>query len=205
MVEPLNKDDSHSDTDEGYRHSMMLDYDCFDDRMGFIKKVYGILSAQMAVTTAFILFVQLKDEASRLEFMSNTAIWIWPAFFFSITIEIAILCCRNVARKVPLNYIMLLLFTLSFSFIVGWITGGYAPQAVIEAGVATLATTVALTIYALTTKDDYTIMGGLLWILGVGIMMLCLGFTLFGSTSMGNTFLTVLCVVFYGIFLVYDT
>ena len=54
MVEP--KDDyvpllSQEDTNR------ILHYDNFEDRQGFLKKVYGIISGQMTITTAFIVYV----------------------------------------------------------------------------------------------------------------------------------------------------
>ncbi len=102
-----------------------------------------------------------------------------PAFVLSIFIEIAILCCRHLARRVPINYILLLIFTVSFSFIVAFITIPYAPDAVIQAGAATALTTIALTAYALTTKSDMTMYGGALYIFSVAIFMITISFALF--------------------------
>ncbi|MFN9952526.1 MAG: Bax inhibitor-1 family protein, partial [bacterium] len=77
------------------------------------------------------------------------------------------MCCRSVARRVPLNYILLTVFTVSFSFIVAFITVPYTPDVVIQAGAATALTTIALTFYALKTKTDMTMYGGALYILSV--------------------------------------
>ena len=123
----------------------------------------------------------------------------------SIFIEIAILCCRNVARKVPVNYIMLLLFTLAFSFIVAVITVPYSPAIVIQAGAATALTTIALTVYALTTKTDMTFYGGALYILSVAMTMIIVTFSLFSPASLYNPIWCALAVIFYGFFLIYDT
>ena len=182
-----------------------LDYDNFEERQGFLKKVYGIVSAQMTVTAAFITFVQLKDVDEKQAFLANSAFWLVPAFVVSIFIEIAILCCRNVARRVPVNYIMLLVFTLAFSFLVAAVTVPYSPDIVIQAGGATALTTIALTVYALTTKTDMTLFGGALYIFSVAFLMIILTFSLFSPASLYSPFLCALAVVLYGFFLIYDT
>ena len=123
----------------------------------------------------------------------------------SIFIEIAILCCRSVARKVPLNYILLTVFTISFSFIVAFITVPYTPDVVIQAGAATALTTIALTFYALTTKTDMTMYGGALHIFSVALFMIIITFALFSPANYYSPFLTALCVILYGFFLIYDT
>jgi len=61
------------------------------DRLGFIRKVYSILSVQLLVTFGGISYVKLDpqvDEAMR-------PLWGWGlfAFFISFFVEIAIICC----------------------------------------------------------------------------------------------------------------
>ena len=80
------------------------------DRLNFIRKVYGILSVQLTLTAACICAVKLIPGW-------NSGIQaLWPfalgAILISIIVEIALICCRSVARKVPTNYILLLVFTL---------------------------------------------------------------------------------------------
>ena len=80
------------------------------DRLQFIRKVYGILSVQLTLTAACICAVKLIPGW-------NSGIQaLWPfalgAILISIIVEIALICCRSVARKVPTNYILLLVFTL---------------------------------------------------------------------------------------------
>ena len=67
--------------------------------------------------------------------------------------------------QVPSNYIALSIFTLSFSFVVAgscavcydaFSNGG---ELVLCAAVMTFAVTCALTIYAVTTKNDFTMQG----------------------------------------------
>ena len=128
-----------------------------------------------------------------------------PAFIFAIVIEIAIVCCRSLARRVPINFILLALFTISFSFIVAFCTVPYDAAAVIQAGGATALTTIALTVYAWRTEEDHTMCGGMLYILSAAVTMLILSFALFSPATLIIPFLSALVVVLYGLFLVYDT
>ncbi len=130
---------------------------------------------------------------------------LFPTLIFAIVIEIAIVCCRSLARKVPVNFILLALFTFSFSFIVAFCTVPYDAAAVLQSGGATALTTIALTVYAWRTDEDHTMCGGMLYILSAAITMLILTLTLFSPSTLYAPFVCALLVVFYGLFLVYDT
>ena len=73
------------------------------------------------------------------------------------------------------------------------------------AGGMTAAMTVALTIYAFTTKTDFTVCGSLFFCLSIGLLLLCL-FSIFMSfVTWWHPFVSALLVVFYGLYLIYDT
>lgn len=92
----------------------------------------------------------------------------------------------RVSRKVPNNYIILGIFTFCESWIVSYscsiayvLYPGNGGQLVLLAAVLTLAITVALTIYAFTTKTDFTMMGGSLFIFSAVLLVLGLFSMLF--------------------------
>ena len=159
----------------------------------------------MIVTTSFITYVQLFDDVQKQSFAQKY----WPAFIpaliLALAIEIVILCCHSVARKVPVNFILLAIFTISFSFVIGFITLPYSAAEVIQAGGATAITTVALTIYAMTTKHDYTYCGALPWIFTSAFLSIILVFSLLTPASVAAPFFIGLIVIVYGFFLVHDT
>ena len=70
----------------------------------------------------------------------------------SITTMCMIVCCFG--RQVPINFILLTIFTLCEGFMVATITARYDPKTVVTAGLATALTTISLTIYAMFTKVD---------------------------------------------------
>ena len=84
---------------------------------------------------------------------------------------IALLCFPNNCKTVPKNYILLFSFTLCESYLVSICCGMSSPRLVVMAALMTLAITVALTLYAFTTKEDFTVMGGALWIAGCVLML----------------------------------
>ena len=83
------------------------------------------------------------------------------AALVAIVIEIMILCVRRLARKVPINYMLLLMFTLCEAFALSVICSYYSSETTLAAAGTTAAVTVALTAYAMLTKTDFTMMGGI--------------------------------------------
>lgn len=123
---------------------------------------------------------------------------------FSLAIQCVLLCCVNVARKVPVNYILLSTFTFCFTFVVCFITSFYTANSVIMAAAMTAVMTATVTLYAVFTKTDFTVCGSLLYILTAGLFMLVL-FSLFVTfPAWWEPVLSTILVVLYGIYLVYD-
>lgn len=68
----------------------------------------------------------------------------------------------------------------------------------------TLGVTIALTIYAFTTKQDFTMMGGILFVIGAVFFMFGL-FLLFTNIYFLHIIYSALGVILYGVYLIYDT
>ena len=118
---------------------------------------------------------------------------------------IGIVCYKKIAKKVPTNYIFLFMFTLSESYLVSLIASFYDPYIVLAAAVMTLGIVVALTIYAVTTKKDFTMMGGTLFIMLMALMLMGMLMFLVGAkTGIINIVYCTLGVIVYGFYLIYD-
>jgi FtsH-binding integral membrane protein len=74
--------------------------------------------------------------------------------------------------KNPANFILLAIFTFCTSWIVGIICSFSDKTIVLEAAGLTAAVVIGLTIYAFTTKSDFTICGPFIFVLG---MIFCVG------------------------------
>jgi FtsH-binding integral membrane protein len=169
-------------------------------RLGFIRKVYGILAAQLSLTVLLISLAFIKEVAIFLQ--THMAIF-WTCVGMSLVIAIPLICCKNIARKVPTNYILLSLWTLCEGYMLATCASYYDPKVVITAGGLTALVTIALTVYACTTKTDFTFCGGILFVLGALMLGYCIFAFAFGIYL--NAFFCVLGVFLYSIYLIYDT
>ena len=128
----------------------------------------------------------------------------FPLIFIALFVQIAIICCRNCSRKVPTNYALLAIFTLCETWILSYICTFYDKEIVLLSGVLTCAVTCALGGYAMTTKTDFTICGGLIWIMCIVLLFVSLSFMFFTWTVFWHPLVSGLVLIFYGIFLIYD-
>merc|ERR1712083_993626 len=133
-----------------------------NSRAGFVRKVYGILSSQFILTSIFVL-MSLYNHAYKKFTQKNIQVF-YLAFVITMISLYAIACYKDLARRVPINYVLLLLFTLGESYTVSCVTNYYNPETVAIAAVLTASMTFGLTIYAIWNKSkDLTYSGGLLF------------------------------------------
>ena len=67
--------------------------------------------------------------------------------------------------------------------------------------------TIACTLYAFTTKNDFTYGRGMIWVLVMALLMLVLFSTIFAMEGDNKAYncIIALCVVLLGLFLIHDT
>ena len=174
-------------------------------KRGFIIKTYGIVISQLLISLIFISlsFIPSVKENLVLNSDKNPLLSLFFILFTIITISVFIIfsCCRNVARRVPTNYILLFTFTLCMSFYLTILCSHVNPSTVISALILTIGATLGLTIYAYRTQENYSNCGALLFSL---ILISIIGFPLF--LWIGNTiFYCILGIFIYALYLVYDT
>lgn len=130
-------------------------------RGGFIVKIYGILLYQLVITS-LVVFLSLTCPSFKRLLLGS-----YFLYFLSIVAFIACLlspiCYPNIFQKVPSNYIVLTIFTLSYSWYIACITCTYSFGSVMSAIFLTFVTVVSLTIYAKKTEKDFSIRGGSLF------------------------------------------
>lgn len=117
---------------------------------------------------------------------------------------LVLICSRDQAKKVPNNYILLALFTLSDAYIVGFICGFSNPKIVFLAAFFTLAIFFALTLYACTTKSDFTMMGGSLAMFSMLLFVFGI-FLMFTNNNLMHLIYASLSAVMFGFYILYDT
>ena len=107
---------------------------------------------------------------------------------------------------VPINYILLLVFTFATSLMVATICVKTDPEIVLEAAVLTAATVMGLTFYACTTTTDFTsrmcsiaILWGILFDIVLSIPLMIM----FGPKA--ELFCAMIGAVWFGIYIIIDT
>ncbi len=191
IAENQDLESGHNDHKMDYEASM---------RLGFIRKVYGILSMQLILTT-FMCAVSITSK-SFAHFQQTHPAFIWVSLIGSIIVLLAICCIPGMSRTVPANYLLLFAFTFFESYMVSAVCSTTNPRIVLMAAAMTCAITIALTVYAWTTKTDFTVCGSMLFIASCCLLIM-------GIFAMFFKFLHVvvatLGIFIYAIYIIYDT
>lgn len=181
------------------------DDNCFSDaavRRGFIRKVYLTLMIQLLVTVgiicAFLYWQALKE-------------WTWANYWFNYTMMVAVIvlivalsCCDNLRRQVPLNFIALGLFTVVEGLMLGSVTVCFEAEAVLWAVGATALVSFALSLFAMQSKWDFTAANGCMWVLGWTLISFALLCAIMRSQYLYIVYACLGTLVF-SIYLVFDT
>lgn len=189
---------SFSDSHNGRKYTSFLNTE--DVRLGFIRKVLGIVSAQLVVNLVFVLL----SIYTRL-FASNTLNMFLSVIAAVVGLVIMCILCfsERMARTVPTNYALLSVFTLCESFCVATICKEYPSDIVVAALVMTAAVVVSLFIYAVNTKNDITYHGGLIFMISMGSLVLAIT-GLFYRGAFLMALLSVLGTISAGLYFIYD-
>ena len=173
-----------------------------NSRIGFIRKVYTILSIQILITTIFVVATFVSPEL-RL-FMKRTPALIYICLVVYMVSLYSLACYPKVARSVPTNYILLFIFTVSFSYVIAFISAQYDFRIVTSSAIMTLLVVVGLTAYAFYTKTDFTMLGGLLFSMTLLLIgMIILG--IFITSKFYHTVIAAAILVLFSVYLIYDT
>lgn len=167
-------------------------------RLGFLRKVYGILSAQLAFTTLVGGIIMYSNVG---ETVRNNPWIMLVNFFLTFTILICLMAKR---KEYPLNFYLLAAFTFFQSFAVGTITSFYDTWTVVQAFFLTTVIVSCLTLYTLQSKRDFSSLGailfsGLILLITAGIVQI------FVQSSLLHLSLAVLGAFLFSGFIIFDT
>ena len=169
-------------------------------RLGFIRKVYGILTIQLIITFGFICLTFINKIKNYLK--SHFLIF-FICVVISFIICLILICGRKTSRKFPINYILLIIWTLCESYMLATCASYYNYKIVLSAVGITIGLFIGITIYAIKTKTNFTYCGGILFcFLGISIFFCVFGF-IFGKW--GRIVYCALFVFIYSFYLLYDT
>lgn len=168
-------------------------------RMGFLRKVYGILTVQLLATTLTAAF--LKFTPSIRAYVSQNP---WMLSLGLISSLVLLLSLHVYRRKTPINYFLLAAFTFVEAYVIGILVTYFDQWIVLQAFLLTTVITLGLTLYTLQSKKDFSAWGAGLFV------ALCL--LMFGGLIqifLGSNYLELLLsgggALVFALFLVYDT
>eukprot|EP00322_Chrysochromulina_rotalis_P012395 CAMPEP_0115840174 /NCGR_PEP_ID=MMETSP0287-20121206/6635_1 /TAXON_ID=412157 /ORGANISM="Chrysochromulina rotalis, Strain UIO044" /LENGTH=248 /DNA_ID=CAMNT_0003293777 /DNA_START=59 /DNA_END=805 /DNA_ORIENTATION=+ len=171
-------------------------------RQGFLRKVFGLVGTQLAITS--LVCAVFMFEANVRHFVLHTPSMLMISFFASLGFLFAAQCNKD---RHPANLGYLLGFTLAMAWSVGVVCARYQERGmgiiVLEAVGLTAAVTLSLTAYTLRSKADFSYMGAGL---GASLWVLILGGIIAPLTGLGS-FQFALAVggaVIFSLYIVYD-
>ena len=183
----------------------------FTSRVGFIRKVYTLLVIQLLITTGVCILSLLTTHEGGFGHFQYTNMWLlWTSLGVHVFLIILIFCFRKLARTVPWNYFLLFFFTLVEAYLISAICAAYSRDGqtswvIISAGM-TAGVTVSVTLYAMTTKTDFTSKSwrGLVCACPFIILLLCLSIWTFKFSILSSISNAIFAVI-YCLFLIFDT
>ncbi|XP_061189156.1 protein lifeguard 2-like [Saccostrea echinata] len=170
-------------------------------RLGFTRKVYGILLCQMVVTI-LVMVIFMYVEPVKEYSMNNPWMWFTATGITFVTM-IVLACCEDVRRKFPMNMIFLGIFTLCESVLLGATTSYYDEVSVLLAVGITAGVCLGLTLLAFQTKFDFTMCGGLLFVFLIILIVFGIFTAIFQSKILSVVYASVGALLF-SFYLVFD-
>ncbi len=133
----------------------------------------------------------------------NNSWLLWVFIISELCVMYAIIYSKRCAREVPLNYILLTIFTILESILVSFITTIYPPKMVLLAGFITMMLFIVLTVYAITTKRDFTFCGAFLFVC-FSMLFVC-GIMFAFTRTVEPILFSYLGAVLGSVYIIYDT
>jgi len=168
-------------------------------RLAFLRKVYGILSVQLAMTT--LISVSIMFMPAVQSFFIYNSWFLIVNLLANIGVLFALLYKRN---EYPTNFYLLSAFTLCNSISLGLIISQYDLLIVSQAFFLTATIVVGLTMYTFQSKSDFNWLGGVLMSLLTVSFLGGLLHIFFRNSAM-ETMLSVLGAFIFSAYIIYDT
>ncbi|KAK0419049.1 hypothetical protein QR680_013922 [Steinernema hermaphroditum] len=125
-------------------------------RHAFLRKVFCIVLAQLLCTAGVSTVFQVFPPVTL--FIAENA---WIMFVNFIFVLVIIFPLQWKSREVPLNYLLLTVFTISLSIFTGISLLFYNLQSVIQIVIMTIVIVISLITFTLQTKYDFQVLHGM--------------------------------------------
>mmetsp|Transcript_11371 Transcript_11371/g.21477 ORF Transcript_11371/g.21477 Transcript_11371/m.21477 type:complete len:303 (+) Transcript_11371:79-987(+) len=188
-------------------------------RLGFIKKVYGILAVMLLITFGLCVPFIFMQDATLDFFRAN--VWILYIIGAIVIAQLCFdcamscqMCCggssliRGYLKMMttpPWNYAYLMTFSVCLGVIVGFTCARYTAESVLIVFALTVVVVVALTIYAVKTSADFTGFSPFILVACIGLVLILVAFLLFPYHPLLTRIAGGICATIFGILIVHDT
>jgi len=192
---------TQASTEESVETNILLSDVEFSVRIGFIRKVYGILLMQMVFT--FLLTCLSFIDVYKAWYINHSWI-VYVGMGLNLLAFLPLCFCRNISRKVPVNYLLLACLTIGTSIILTFLCANFTTSTVLIAWTFAIGMALALTAYTYYVKISFNY----LCAMGFVLVFAFLFFGLFAGVMKSyyfNLFYCFLGAMIYGLFLVLDT
>jgi FtsH-binding integral membrane protein len=174
-------------------------------RNGFLRKVYGIVCAQVLLISGVGLAFMYCDPLNEWALVHG-AVTTWTLFPMAIAILLALGCLKN---RYPQNYLLLLAFTLVTSVSIGTVLAvarySGTEDLVLQAAVLTGVIFVSLTLFTLQSKVRFDFLGGGLSVALSALIVAGLMRFLFPSTQLMHTLYALAGCLVFSLYIIFDT
>jgi FtsH-binding integral membrane protein len=167
-------------------------------RAEFIRKTYQIFFASLLVTVGVAWF------CAQPAMLPKTVPLILPMAIAGLVVGFIMAFTQ---KKQGLNLFMLCLYSAIQGAVAGpllFIVNRYAPGVPAQAGILTVAVFGGLTLYAMTSKKDFSFLGGMLFVGLIGLIVASIVMMFFSTPLMSMVYSVFGILIFSG-FVLYDT
>jgi len=178
-----------------------------ENRRGFVRKVYAILSAQLIATAVVAYFLKpyIEKELSFEKALYMALIGCAGV----VAVSWVRYCCRSAFQKFPVNYLVVLIFTACESLVVTFLCYQFSWKTIGVAVSSTALIFAVLTLFAAFTRIDFTGYGvylfGALVTLIIASIVFCAMYWFKIEATWWYMGLMVACLLLFSLYLIYDT
>lgn len=188
-----------------YEKRSLSDFATRDSRMGFVRKVYSIFSAQMICTIGITAIIMNSSNLQQFLFQ-NFKMFMITSYLLSTAVIVALCSNPNLRYKSPINFVLLGIHTILQSISVGIFSSAVNPRLVCLGTMHTLGAFLAITLYSFQPNEklDLTPFGNVLLTSSASLFIgLFLNFYL--KMPILDNIISAGLAVLFASFLAYDT
>jgi len=185
--------------DNNWKIGVTVSQSSAEVRHAFVRKVYGLLFIQILGTT--LIGAVMRTDSARMWILENSwAMWLSMGGSF-----VSLFGLYWKAHSHPTNLIILAVFTLFESFLVGSVVSFYDQTIVLQALIITLFVFAGLTLFTLQSKFDFSSLGP--WLFAVLLIFFATGIVgiFFPFSKTVDAVYAGLGVLLFSAYLLYDT